>query len=215
MSRFISPPTSAVFSDTGHTSRTGRPNAGRSTSSTPRSPLDHTSPPQPPQHGRRCRHRTCTRNRPPAASSTPSTSTSPSPTSNSQTRVGSHSTGILPIRLSKQRRFWGIPRVQPRTLTPPTAPSFPKSPFTEVRALNRLPAVPTRPEPDMDCDSPRNSQGLPQVRAGIGRSDPPRGRSCPTGPRRRMLCLTKSGGGSRTLTERRQSLSTPNLARCP
>ena len=55
---------------------------------------------------------------------------------------GSHSTGILPIRLSKQRRFWGIPRVQPRTLTAPTAPSFPKSrqsvialtPVLEVRS---------------------------------------------------------------------------------
>ena len=37
-----------------HTSRTGRPNAGRSTSATGRSPSDHNSPPHPPT--RRSRH---------------------------------------------------------------------------------------------------------------------------------------------------------------
>ena len=105
-----------------HTSRTVRPNAGRSTSATARSPLDHNGPPQPPHGGLRARRRMCTRSGSPASSSTPSTSTSPSPTNSSQTRVGSHSTGILQIAGCLQRRFWGIPRVQPWTLallTPP------------------------------------------------------------------------------------------------
>ena len=78
-----------------HTSRTARPNAGRSTSATGRSPSDHSGPPQPPQPGLGARRRTCTRSGSPAPSSTPSTSTSPSPTNSSQTRVGSTSTGIL------------------------------------------------------------------------------------------------------------------------
>ena len=117
-----------------HTRRTGLPNAGRSTNTTARSPSDHNRCPQPPQTGLAARQRTCTRNGPPPSSSTLSTSTSPNPTSNSHMRVGSHSTGILPIRLSKQRRFWGIPRVQPRTLTllTPTsndAPMFVKPRF--------------------------------------------------------------------------------------
>ena len=80
-----------------HTSRLGRPNAARSTSTTWRSPLDHNGPPQPSQPGLGARRRMCTRNGSPASSSTPSTSTSPSPTISSQTRVGSHSTGILQI----------------------------------------------------------------------------------------------------------------------
>ena len=77
------------------TSRTGRPNAGRSTSATGRSPLDHNAPPQRSHAGLGALRRMCTRSGPPASSSTPSTSTSPSPTSSSQTRVGSTSTGIL------------------------------------------------------------------------------------------------------------------------
>ncbi len=80
-----------------HTSPAGRPNAGRSTSSTSRSPSDHSGPPQRPQSGLGARLRMCTRSGSPASSSTPSTSTSPSPTNRSQTRVGSHSTGILQI----------------------------------------------------------------------------------------------------------------------
>ena len=78
-----------------HTSRTARPNAGRSTSTTGRSPLDHNGPPQRAQSGLGARRRMCTPSGAPASSSTPSTSTSPSPTSSSQTRVGSTSTGIL------------------------------------------------------------------------------------------------------------------------
>ena len=35
-----------------HRSRTGRPNAGKSTNTTVRSPLDHTGPPQASQDGR-------------------------------------------------------------------------------------------------------------------------------------------------------------------
>ena len=77
------------------TSLAGLPNAGRSTSTTARSPSDHNGPPQPPHGGRAARQRTCTRNGPPPSSPTLSTSTSPSPTSNSHMRVGSYSTGIL------------------------------------------------------------------------------------------------------------------------
>ena len=80
-----------------HTSRAGRPNAGRSTSSTCRSPLDHNAPPQTSQPGLDIRRRMCTLSGSPGSSSTPSTSTSPSPTRRSQTRVGSHSTGILQV----------------------------------------------------------------------------------------------------------------------
>ena len=78
-----------------HTSRTRRPNAGRSTSTTARSPSDHNTPPQPPHGGLAARQRTCTRNGPPPSSPTLSTSTSPSPTNSSHMRVGSYSTGIL------------------------------------------------------------------------------------------------------------------------
>ena len=70
-------------------------NAGRSTSTTARSPSDHNGPPQPPHGGLAARQRTCTRNGPPPSSPTLSTSTSPSPTNSSHMRVGSDSTGIL------------------------------------------------------------------------------------------------------------------------
>ena len=79
-----------------HTSRTGRPNAGRSTSATGRSPSDHNSPPHPPHGGLGTRRRIRTRSGAPSLSSMPSTSTSPNPTSSSHMRVGSaYSTGIL------------------------------------------------------------------------------------------------------------------------
>ena len=111
-----------------HTSRAGLPNAGRSTNSTSRSPSDHNTPPQRSQTGLGARRRMCTPSGAPATSSTPSTSTSPSPTNNSQTRVGSHSTGILQVfGCLWRRRFWGIPRVQPRTPTTSTPTSFAKS----------------------------------------------------------------------------------------
>ena len=42
-------------------------------------------------------------------------------------RVGSYSTGILPFRHREQRRFCGIPRVQPRNLTLLTPTSNAKS----------------------------------------------------------------------------------------
>ena len=51
-----------------------------------------------PQAGLAARQRTCTPSGSPSLSSTLRTSTSPSPTSSSHMRVGSHSTGILPIR---------------------------------------------------------------------------------------------------------------------
>lgn len=78
-----------------HTSLTGLPNAGRSTNSTCRSPLDHNDSPQPEHRGLSARLRTCTLNAAVPLSSTPSTSTSPSPTINSHILVGSYSTGIL------------------------------------------------------------------------------------------------------------------------
>ena len=81
-----------------HTSRTGRPNAGRSTSATGRSPSDHNGPPHPPHGGLGTRRRMRTRSGAPSLSSMPSTSTSPNPTSSSHMRVGSYSTGILPFR---------------------------------------------------------------------------------------------------------------------
>ena len=59
-----------------HTSRTGRPNAGRSTSATGRSPSDHNSPPHPPHGGLGTRRRMRTRSGAPSLSSMPSTATS-------------------------------------------------------------------------------------------------------------------------------------------
>ena len=90
------PPTGArhMFTRRAH-SLAGLPNAGRSTSTTARSPSDHNGPPQPPHGGLAARQRTCTRNGPPPSSPTLSTSTSPSPTTSSHMRVGSYSTGIL------------------------------------------------------------------------------------------------------------------------
>ncbi len=79
-----------------HTNRTGRPNAGKSSSRTKLLPLDHTSAPQPPHTGR-CRVRTCTTSGPDGSSSTPSMSTSPKPTNNSSLRVEFCSTGGLPL----------------------------------------------------------------------------------------------------------------------
>ena len=78
-----------------NTSRAGRPNAGRSTNSTGRSPSDHNRAPQSPQSGLGPRRRMWTRSGSQASSSTPSTSTSPNPTSRSHMREGPHSTGIL------------------------------------------------------------------------------------------------------------------------
>jgi len=80
-----------------HTNSTCRPNAGRSASTTSRSPSDHNRPPQPPHAGLGARQRMCTPSGAPASSSTPSTSTSPSPTNSSHTRVGFVSTGILQV----------------------------------------------------------------------------------------------------------------------
>ncbi len=73
-----------------HTSNTARPNTGRSTNSTARSPSDHNGPPQPPQTGRGARRRTCRRNGPAASSSTPTTSTSPNQQLTHACRVNSH-----------------------------------------------------------------------------------------------------------------------------
>ena len=72
-----------------HTSRQGRPNAGRSTSSTTGRSLIATAPPQPPQTGRCALVSMCTHNGPPTSSTIPSTVTAGSPTSSSHTRVGS------------------------------------------------------------------------------------------------------------------------------
>ncbi len=60
--------------------RAGRPNEGRSTSSTTRVPFDHRGPPQPGHRGRGFRQRTSTSTPPPRGSPTPQTSTSSNPT---------------------------------------------------------------------------------------------------------------------------------------
>ena len=70
----------------------------------------------------------CTRSGSPASSSTPSTSTSPSPTNRSQTRVGSHSTGILQIfGCLFSADSGGSLAFQPRTPTTSTPTSYAKS----------------------------------------------------------------------------------------
>ena len=102
-----------------HTRRTRRPNAGRSTSTTARSPSDHNTPPQPPHGGLAARQRTCTRNGPPPSSPTLSTSTSPSPTNSSHMRVGSYSTGILHGSASLTAPILGDPS---RSTADPHAP---------------------------------------------------------------------------------------------
>ncbi len=99
------------------TSLQGRPNAGRSTSSTPRSPSEHSRPPQAPQPGRGARRRTRTRSGSPAPSSTPSTSTSPSPNISSHARRGCLPQGSSRCSAAWRRRIWGIPRVQPRMVS--------------------------------------------------------------------------------------------------
>ena len=105
----------------------GRPNAGRSTNSTARSPSDHNAPPHPPQPGLGARRRMWTRSGSPASSSTPSTSTSPSPTNSSHTRRVRFHRDPPDSRLPWRCRFWGIPHVQPRTLTLLTPTSNAKS----------------------------------------------------------------------------------------
>ena len=90
--------------------RTGRPNAGKSTNTTLRSPLDHTDPPQAPQTGRGIRERiTTTSGAPSPPSWIPTRSTSPRPTNSSHMRVGSHSTGVLLPRMSLLDSDYGGP----------------------------------------------------------------------------------------------------------
>ena len=72
-----------------HRSRTGRPNAGKSTNTTVRSPLDHTGPPQASQDDRGLRERiTTSKGAPSPHSLTPTKSTSPRPTNSSHMRAG-------------------------------------------------------------------------------------------------------------------------------
>ena len=72
-----------------HRSRTGRPNAGKSTNTTVRSPLDHTGPPQASQDGRGLRERITTPSGAPSPESLiPTRSTSPRPTNFSHMRAG-------------------------------------------------------------------------------------------------------------------------------
>ena len=92
-----------------HTSRTDRPDEGKSTSSTSLSPSDHNTPPQLPHGGLCVVQRTPTRSSPPGCSSAERTSTSPSPTNTSMIRVASDSTGILQFSVVLHYRFWGIP----------------------------------------------------------------------------------------------------------
>ncbi len=78
-----------------HTSRLGRPKAGRSTSSTRERSFTHTGPPHPGQPGRVPRTSTWTRIGPPSSPSTLKTFTSGKPTSISHTRIVFVSTGVL------------------------------------------------------------------------------------------------------------------------
>ncbi len=72
-----------------HRSRTGRPNAGKSTNTTVRSPLDHTGPPQASQDGRALRDPiTTSKGAPSPESLIPTRSTSPRPTNFSHMRAG-------------------------------------------------------------------------------------------------------------------------------
>ena len=72
-----------------HRSRTGRPNAGKSTNTTVRSPLDHTGPPQASQDGRGLRDPITTPSGAPSPESLiPTRSTSPRPTNFSHMRAG-------------------------------------------------------------------------------------------------------------------------------
>ena len=72
-----------------HRSRTGRPNAGKSTNTTVRSPLDHTGPPQASHNGRGLRERITTPSGAPSPESLiPTRSTSPRPTNFSHMRAG-------------------------------------------------------------------------------------------------------------------------------
>ena len=83
----------------------------------PRSPSEHSRPPQAAQPGRGARRRTCTPSGSPASSSTPSTSTSPSPNISSHARRGCLPQGSSRCSAAWRRRFWGIPRVQPRMVS--------------------------------------------------------------------------------------------------
>ena len=86
-----------------NTSRAGRPNAGRSTNSTGRSPSDHNRAPQSPQSGLGPRRRMWTPSGSPASSSTPRAQSHQSLTHTR--RVALHRDPPV-IRLSSQRRFW-------------------------------------------------------------------------------------------------------------
>ena len=111
------------------------PNAGRSTSATARSPSDHNGPPPPPQTGLAARQRTCTPSGSPSSSATPRTShvAEPHQQLTHARRVALHRDPPW-LGTVEQRRFWGIPRVQPRTPTASTptsndAPMFVKPRF--------------------------------------------------------------------------------------
>ena len=116
-----------------HRSRTGRPNAGKSTNTTVRSPLDHTGPPHATHNGRALRDPITTPSGAPSPESLiPTRSTSPRPTNFSHMRAGSASTGVLLPRMSFSStrlwrtppHFWWIPTPPSRS---PSPHSFPKS----------------------------------------------------------------------------------------
>ena len=119
-----------------HRSRTGRPNAGKSTTRTSRSPLDHTLPPHPSHTGRGPRDRIVTLNLPLRSSSTPTRSTSPRPTSTSHIRLPSVSTGSSFSDVKCSTPDYGGPSLTINGY--PTPPRIPKNQQTlldvDVRA---------------------------------------------------------------------------------
>ena len=130
-------------------STTGLPNAGRSVSLTTRWPLIQ---PRAPQVGQSCcqcsGEPTCTTNGPASPrDSTPRTTTSGRPTSSSHIRVGSVSTGVLPVQGS-----WSKP-----TLAGP----LPRTPSRHAR----------RPQPDTPCPPDRQQPQGPSCQT-HGRSEP-------------------------------------------
>jgi hypothetical protein len=106
-----------------HTRVAGRPNAGRSTSSTGGRSLTHALVPQPAQPVTSTVVSTCTRSGSPGWSSMPTTVMSGSPTSRAHMRVALVSTGAPEARRCRNHRFSG-PLCRARW-TPPDYPPTP------------------------------------------------------------------------------------------
>ena len=136
-------------------SRTGRPNTGRSTSSTSLSPLDHTRPPQPGHNGREPPTvRNSTTSAPSRGSPTSSNSTPPNPANTLHMRLYLHSTrGPPSLGDVFSVRLWRTPPPNPRIPPPPPNPPLPPH-FR--RACNPCPgSSPTRKQVEPPTTPPR------------------------------------------------------------